>query len=518
MQHSRSALIIASYIYQDKGLRKLLSPAKDAETLDEVLRDEAIGNFDPVNILLNEPSYRVCECIEGFFDSAKPEQLLLFYFSGHGIKDKDGKLYFAAYNTKKNRLRTTAIPASLIHDLMYNSRSRQQVLILDCCYSGAFPKGMLAKSGDQIDIKDVFEIHSHNFQCRVILTASDAMQYSFEGEKIFGKGTPSNFTAALIEGLKTGKADTNFDGIITIRDAFEYTKMTLDGGGKLQNPRFWTFGDTGEIVIAKNPNSHLKCHQEEVKINGDGAVTCENTAIQSEDGTQLPEMVSVPPGPFLIGSVKNEREKPEHQLSLDAFSIGLYLVTNREYMEYVDDTGCNPPSHWKCVSSIEEIADHPVVHVTWHDAKNYCHWLEKKTGRPYRLPSEAEWEKAAGWGPESNKKREYPWGDNWDREKCNCLENGLNKTTPVKNYPEGRSYYGIFDAAGNVAEWCNTQYLPYPYRKINGRENESSIDKTANRVVRGGSFSDSLFALRCSFRYGKLPESSDWNLGFRLAL
>jgi uncharacterized caspase-like protein len=139
MTEKRNALIIGSYLYQDPELRRLVAPARDAEALSQVLADPSIGRFE-TQMLLNEPSHKVNQAIEAFFADRKREDLILLYFSGHGIKDEEGRLYFATTDTSRQMLRTTAIPATLVHDVMRYSRSKRQVLLLDCCYSGAFGK------------------------------------------------------------------------------------------------------------------------------------------------------------------------------------------------------------------------------------------------------------------------------------------------------------------------------------------------------------------------------------------
>ena len=206
MTEKRHALIIASYQYQDPDLRQLIAPAQDAEGLARVLQDSAIGGFQ-VQTLQNERSYKVNQAIEAFFADRKPDDLLLLYYSGHGIKDEDGRLYFATTDTRRTMLRTTAIPTTLVNDVMRYSRSWRQVLLLDCCYSGAFAKGMIAKASAGIDAKEHFKGRG-----RVVLTASDAIQYAFEEDKVIGEGSHSVFTRHLIQGLKTGEADLDDNG------------------------------------------------------------------------------------------------------------------------------------------------------------------------------------------------------------------------------------------------------------------------------------------------------------------
>ena len=131
------ALIIGNTEYIDPGLAQLTAPGKDAEDFARVLKDQEICAFDQVNILLDQSSSTVIEMIDEFFDQKKPDDLLVLYFSGHGVKDELGSLYLAFKNTMRSRLRSTAVKSDYIREAMDQSRSKRQVLILDCCNSGA---------------------------------------------------------------------------------------------------------------------------------------------------------------------------------------------------------------------------------------------------------------------------------------------------------------------------------------------------------------------------------------------
>ena len=141
----RLALLIATYDYQDAGLRRLTAPAHDAGAFAAVLQDPGIAGFE-VTTLINEPHYRVGEAIADLYRDRRRDDLTLLYFSGHGLKDDDGRLYLAMTNTRRDSLLFTSLPAEQIDQAMSGCMSRQKVLILDCCYSGAFPAGRLAKA------------------------------------------------------------------------------------------------------------------------------------------------------------------------------------------------------------------------------------------------------------------------------------------------------------------------------------------------------------------------------------
>jgi formylglycine-generating enzyme required for sulfatase activity len=254
MAEGRSALIIAVSQYQDTGLRQLVAPAQDAEALARVLEDPAIGGFK-VAILSNQPSHQVNREIEAFFANRHREDLLLLYFSGHGIKDEEGRLYFATTDTDRKFLRTTAVAAALINDVMHHSRSRRQVLILDCCYSGAFARGMtMVKADTTVDAGEYFREGRGQF----VLTASDALQYAFEGDEIKGEGVCSVFTNTLVRGLETGEADLDGDGKISCDELYDYLHDRVTDRMPQQKPRKWAFAVEGEIIIARNPHPVVK--------------------------------------------------------------------------------------------------------------------------------------------------------------------------------------------------------------------------------------------------------------------
>jgi Uncharacterized protein containing caspase domain len=249
MTENRLALIIANSKYEDSDISQLISPALDANDLAEVLEDPSIGDFK-MKILMDEPKHKIEEEIDAFFLEGKLEDLLLLYISCHGIKDKDGHLYFATSNTKRKLLKSTAISDRFIDSVMHSSRSRQQVLFLDCCYSGAFARGLTVKADKNIDIGERFKAEG-----RVVLTSSNSMQYSFEGDKIKGDGVGSIFTSTIVNGLKTGKADTNKDGNIFVVELYEYV-LSEFGQNPLQEPMMFSYGVPVTILIAKNQNLH----------------------------------------------------------------------------------------------------------------------------------------------------------------------------------------------------------------------------------------------------------------------
>jgi formylglycine-generating enzyme required for sulfatase activity len=196
-------------------------------------------------------------------------------------------------------------------------------------------------------------------------------------------------------------------------------------------------------------------------------------------------------------------ERPAHTVELASFYIGRYPVTNADYKRYMDDIE-------RPFELDDQLADHPIVGVSWHDARGYAEWAGA------RLPSEAEWEKAAGWDAATGSKRQFPWGDTFDPERCNSAEAGRDETTAVGSFsPLGDSPYGCADMSGNVWEWTSSLERPYPYRVDDGREDAAY---SGLRVLRGGSNGTYRESVTTTFRGWNEPIGRNWYDGFRIAV
>jgi len=242
------ALIIANTEYTDLGLAKLTAPGKDAEEFARVLKSPDIAAFDNVSILVNENATIARELIDEIFARKTPDDLLVLYFSGHGVRDEFGSLYLAVKNTKRDRLRSTAINSSFIREGMDQSRSRRQVLILDCCNSGAFAQGTKAEIGGSAGTASAFEGTGYG---RVVLTASDSTQFAWEGDKVIGETTNSLFTHFLVKGLE-GEADRDGDGVITVDELYDYAYEQIVSRTPKQTPGKWSYKQQGEIILRQN--------------------------------------------------------------------------------------------------------------------------------------------------------------------------------------------------------------------------------------------------------------------------
>jgi formylglycine-generating enzyme required for sulfatase activity len=232
----------------------------------------------------------------------------------------------------------------------------------------------------------------------------------------------------------------------------------------------------------------------------------------------------MPAGAFLMGSdseVDHDAaadELPKHWVEVVAFQIATYPVTVSEYACFVQaghpaprTTGSAYPITWH--NQCQAAAD-PVVGISWQEATQYAAWLAELTGQPWRLPTEAEWEKAARWDGHAGVSRIYPWGDQFDDTLCNSFWNTYYTTSQVGEFPLGSSPVGAQDMAGNVWEMTSSLYWPYPYVATDGREVQNAAEE---HVLRGGSYGNNPLDLRSACRSVlSPPDDFDDHNGFRL--
>lgn len=248
---------------------------------------------------------------------------------------------------------------------------------------------------------------------------------------------------------------------------------------------------------------------------------------------KLPAMLEIPGKDFLMGTSEDNikllqlkesdwaydwsdndlfaAEQPQHTVRIPAFEIAQYPVTNEDYHTFIWDSGHRIPRNWTGYTFRDDTETHPVVGISKLDAEAYIQWFNQKTGMNYRLPTEAEWEHAS----RGEDGRIYPWGNFFDPWRCNTAESVKKATTPVGAYsPSGDSVYGVADMVGNVWEWTQSLFLPYPYHPGANRE---ELKPHGRYVVRGGAWYYSRKLARCAAREGVLADHLSPSIGFRLA-
>ena len=243
---ARRALLIAADEYEDPGYGELRAPVADVEALRTALGDPTCGRFEVCEPLLNRDAQTLRVELEDFFNNAAYEDQLLLYIAGHG-ELRGGRLYFATTPTERHRLRATALADSFIHDLMEHAAAQFVVLVLDCCHSGAFGRGIPRAS--EVELAERF-----GGSGRVTLAASAQIEYAFEEEAVVAtdQRLPSSFfTAALVEGLR--RADADEDGIVTLDALYRFVSDEVRRRNPQQTPRL--LGDrSGQITMAFRPH------------------------------------------------------------------------------------------------------------------------------------------------------------------------------------------------------------------------------------------------------------------------
>ena len=281
----------------------------------------------------------------------------------------------------------------------------------------------------------------------------------------------------------------------------------------------------GESQRAKKPKGPSEAQPREISDPGKPTI--------------LFDWVTIPKGNFWMGSdreqdpvARNFANEERHSVYLPEYRIAKVPVTVAQFRRFInstrykttaeklggakdlkrgltrDDWPLKKDAYWEHPHGSDSYAhdEHPVTCISWYDAVEFCEWAG------VRLPTEAEWEKAAGWDPKAEVKHIYPWGDELpDKNRCN-FDMQVGDTTPVDRYPSGASARGLLDMAGNVWEWTSSLYKEYPY-KVDDCENPEA---TGERVLRGGSFYQEPKSVRCAYRNLHEPEATVSDYGFRV--
>lgn len=527
---------------------------KDAQGLHEFFSRQFQDRIpaDQFHLLTNQEASRgmILRTLGEVLRRAQPEDLVIISLAMHGLLDPSGQdLYFLTHEADPNFPEDNGISR---HDLLRQidrSKAKKIVLLLDACHTGAFgSSGSLVamRAASTVDINRLLNAMGQAQAGLAVLTSSSAAEQSQEGDNFCGGH--GAFTCALLTGLQ-GEADSNRNGLVELRELYDYTyRAVKHSTNGYQNPAIEGRYDNGlplaftanigvaqdalaqpqepedgssskEMALILQELQNLKKRLDEApptqtapprleaKISPDlpKRLTKE---IPTGDGVP---MVFVPEGEFFMGSHEGARnEQPRHLVQLRAFYIDKYEVTTSRYGQFLAATSRRAPLHWP-PSSPEEFGNRPVIGVTWNDADAYCHWAGK------RLPTEAEWEKAArgteGW--------KFPWGNESATvrhahfDQC-CTWHGYSTVTAVGNFERGMSPYGAFDMAGNVWEWTADWYSDGYYRNSPTLNPTGPADGNA-KVVRGGGWLSQPEMMQTTTRSWYTPDSQKDYIGFRCA-
>ncbi|WP_242053672.1 caspase family protein [Nostoc sp. FACHB-888] len=265
------ALLIGVSEYEP-GLNPLPAAVKDVEAMQQVLLHPEMGGFTETDIMVlkNPQRQDMEEAIENLFVHRQKDDLLVLFFSGHGIKDDTGRLFLATRTTRKtprgDLIRSSAVAASVVHESMSRSRSKRQVVILDSCFSGAFAEGLSAKDDGTVDIREQL-----GGEGRAVLTSSSSTQYSFEQQG----ADLSIYTRYLIEGITTGAADLDEDGVVSIDELHEYASRKVREIQPTMKPEIYTSREGFKIRLTKVPQGDpkQKYRKEVARYSNRGDVT-----------------------------------------------------------------------------------------------------------------------------------------------------------------------------------------------------------------------------------------------------
>jgi Caspase domain/Sel1 repeat len=234
MAERRQALLIACEEFVDPQYKHLAVPIREARKFAKVLQNPEIGQFS-VELLENATRDVITDKLEEFFEKGRPEDVLLLYIAGHGDLDDRRNLYFVAHDTRSKRLRGSGIADQFIHETMVRSLSKKQILILDCCFSGAFSKDWISDWNPRSDASAGIK-QKLTGEGRVVLTASDALEYAYERGSAAGE-VKSLFSSRLIEGIEGGYADLDGDGLISVDELYRYVEERIRQEDPSQKPQ-----------------------------------------------------------------------------------------------------------------------------------------------------------------------------------------------------------------------------------------------------------------------------------------
>ncbi|MBI4864745.1 MAG: SUMF1/EgtB/PvdO family nonheme iron enzyme [Candidatus Riflebacteria bacterium] len=550
----RHAVVVGISRHREET-QNLKVAAKDAAAVAAFLeRKDRTGGYR-VKILRDEEATRleIGNSLQEMSQRAGANDTLLFFFAGHGILGSDGKPYLFPYDGKSSNLEDTGYPLSRVKDWLGGSDAKQKLLILDSCHSGALGQQMVSARGGPERALTQEELKKLSAGSGlVILSACKEKESSYEC------GDHGCFTKYLLKGLE-GEADGpwgegrgNGDGWVSASELALYVNYRANDEamllhGKPQHARKFEESE-GDLRLARIPEA------------GRSSAAAPSGPDRSNWGEPYEtDMAQIPAGEFTMGSDQGALfEKPKHKVYTDSFWMDKYEVTNRRFARFLQATGyrtdaekggggCyrtgeeqkqDPSVTWRSPfqpgDSIQDKMDLPVVQVSWNDAAAFARWAGK------RLPTEAEWEKAARGGQEGMK---YPWGDGEPQGKACCVQTSASgRPMVVGSYaPNG---YGLYDMAGNVAEWCADWFGLRFYEVSPGRNPQGpstgddvnflrgfldlfTLDSSSHqrpyraRVVRGGGWYGPDDGLRCASRFWSVflgdPLARNSFVGFRCA-
>jgi formylglycine-generating enzyme len=517
------AVVIGVSNYTDPNIADLPYAEEDAYRVAAVLEDtqyRAVFKMtcdlsdDDVNYPIRMNIERKLNAMANRLDS---QDTVVLYFCGHGISDSSGNNYILPKDTNSDRLFDTSISVNFIVEKLEATGASNRIVMLEACRNNPFATG----HGINVVSRQRFNELSSLSRGTFVFLASSPGEASYDNDQ----ARSGAFTYYLTAGL-SGNADTDRSGYVSYSELVEFVKEEVDiwamQSSKYQTPQ--SYGTGGNPVIAQSSVSPVAMTQitttrppsDEIEVPCDHCIT--NAWRRVEGGT------------FTMGSNDGDNdEQPPHSVSLSTFYIQKYEVTSAEFAAFLNEKGnrIEGGESWYLVDDWSNIyqsgnryvprygcENHPVNNVSWYGADEYCAWIGGS------LPTEAQWEYAAGNGPEHTK---WSLGNSfndsdyiWDRDILSSVPR--SNTAPVGS--KRSNNYGLYDMSGNVWEWCLDWYQDDWYSDPASRNTDPlcNNDTYGRRVLRGGSWSSgSSDDLRSANRNWLSPNSRGYNLGFRCA-
>jgi len=477
----RVALVIGNSAY--KYGRPLKNPANDARAMAAALQKLGFT----VILRVDQTDQQMATAIEAFGERLTSSTVAVFYYSGHGAQVKgENYLLPVDFNAKSDsQVEFQAVNARSVLGQMQDHQSQTNIVILDACRNDPFPAGSRSMQSGLAQMAAP----------KNTLIAYATAPGSTADDNV--EGTNGLYTGKLLQEMQKPGVDIGI--------AFRRTRVAVDEASHGDQVPWEESSLERDFYFVPDAPTSVATNTAPVTSTPVAAPATASTRINAKDGA---EMIYIPAGPFLMGNSRRMADaNPSRTVTLSGFYIDKTPVTVGMYRRYCKETG----RRMLWAPKDPRADDYPISTASYDEAAAYCRWAGG------RLPTEAEWEKAA----RGTDGRIYPWGNAFDRSRLRCSQSALGDvggTAPVGSYPSGASPYGVLDMAGNVYQWCS-DWFSADYPKTAPLVNPTGPATGKERVLRGGSWNffapNSFFSFR---RFGQAPDRRTNGLGFRCAI
>jgi sulfatase modifying factor 1 len=445
---------------------------------------------------------------------------VVVFFSGHGTRFGDHDFLMPS-DGAPGSIKETCLDYDEFKARLKTRNPARALLIVDACRE-------LSGKGDESGVGG----------SKVELGPQIAELLSCQPKEVSQIGKPEDFpesvfTHFLLQGLKGDAEAVNEQGLVTFDRLKQYVRSQVSR--YVQQKFSASQNPDGNTTLGSMVLTRVEASSRRASPHVPTRSTLERGVMISRSAPRLDakyglELMEIPAGEFTMGTTEEEvntilasnpkekresfaGEMPQHPVYLDTYYIGKTPVTVGQYKQFCRATNRQMPPAPDFNPNWSK-ADHPIVYVSWNDAMAYCAWLSGETGYTVKLPTEAQWEKAA----RGSDGRKYPWGDNFDRSRLQCSMHqhmDAGGTSAVGSFPSGVSPYGVLDMAGNVYQWCSDWYDENYYGNT-PKNNPFGPSSGQERVLRGGSWYGCLGAwFRCALRFHLTPDNKNYYFGFR---